>query len=120
VLGTRSCGLTGPCAHPRSDVHVDTVTAVKIRELARQKDEAVAREDYDTAKGLKAGRGTMQHLVAARAWRVGCRGSLQAPRGSLRPRRDHCHPLACTASTSAQVPKRHPTKALGRSFRRSG
>ncbi|PNW77316.1 hypothetical protein CHLRE_10g431150v5 [Chlamydomonas reinhardtii] len=36
------------------DLHVDTVTAVKIRELARQKDEAVAREDYDTAKMLKA------------------------------------------------------------------
>ncbi|GLC37245.1 hypothetical protein PLESTB_001144100 [Pleodorina starrii] len=35
------------------DLHVDTVTAVKIRELARQKDEAVAREDYDTAKALK-------------------------------------------------------------------
>ncbi|KAG2484841.1 hypothetical protein HYH03_016407 [Edaphochlamys debaryana] len=36
------------------DLHVDTVTAVKIRDLARQKDEAVAREDYDTAKVLKA------------------------------------------------------------------
>ncbi|KXZ41368.1 hypothetical protein GPECTOR_518g498 [Gonium pectorale] len=36
------------------DLHVDTVTAMKIRELARQKDEAVAREDYDTAKALKA------------------------------------------------------------------
>ncbi|GFR45564.1 hypothetical protein Agub_g6958 [Astrephomene gubernaculifera] len=36
------------------DLHVDTVTAMKIRELARQKDEAVAREDYDTAKMLKA------------------------------------------------------------------
>ncbi|EFJ48806.1 hypothetical protein VOLCADRAFT_104552 [Volvox carteri f. nagariensis] len=35
------------------DLHVDTVTAIKIRELARQKDEAVAREDYDTAKALK-------------------------------------------------------------------
>ncbi len=40
----------------RRDLHVDTVTAVKIRELARQKDEAVAREDYDTAKMLKVGR----------------------------------------------------------------
>ncbi|GIL71611.1 hypothetical protein Vretimale_933 [Volvox reticuliferus] len=35
------------------DLHVDTVTAMKIRELAKQKDEAVAREDYDTAKALK-------------------------------------------------------------------
>lgn len=30
-----------------------THAQVKIRELARQKDEAVSREDYDTAKVLK-------------------------------------------------------------------
>ncbi|GAX83265.1 hypothetical protein CEUSTIGMA_g10691.t1 [Chlamydomonas eustigma] len=37
------------------DIHVDTVTAAKIRELARAKDAAVAREDYDEAKRIKAG-----------------------------------------------------------------
>mmetsp|Transcript_16128 Transcript_16128/g.44039 ORF Transcript_16128/g.44039 Transcript_16128/m.44039 type:complete len:886 (+) Transcript_16128:261-2918(+) len=36
------------------DIHVDTVTANKIRELARAKDAAVANEDYDEAKRLKA------------------------------------------------------------------
>lgn len=36
------------------DIHVDTVTANKIRELARAKDTAVANEDYDEAKRLKA------------------------------------------------------------------
>ncbi|KAJ9516820.1 hypothetical protein QJQ45_027229 [Haematococcus lacustris] len=36
------------------DIHVDTATAVKIRELARAKDLAVANEDYDEAKRLKA------------------------------------------------------------------
>ncbi len=36
------------------DIHVDTVTAAKIRELARAKDLAVANEDYDEAKRLKA------------------------------------------------------------------
>eukprot|EP00195_Chlamydomonas_chlamydogama_P012277 CAMPEP_0202901254 /NCGR_PEP_ID=MMETSP1392-20130828/14151_1 /ASSEMBLY_ACC=CAM_ASM_000868 /TAXON_ID=225041 /ORGANISM="Chlamydomonas chlamydogama, Strain SAG 11-48b" /LENGTH=824 /DNA_ID=CAMNT_0049587793 /DNA_START=202 /DNA_END=2677 /DNA_ORIENTATION=+ len=36
------------------DIHVDSVTASKIRELARLKDMAVANEDYDEAKRLKA------------------------------------------------------------------
>jgi len=36
------------------DIHVDTVTASKIRDLARAKDLAVANEDYDEAKRLKA------------------------------------------------------------------
>eukprot|EP00798_Chlamydomonas_sp_ICE-L_P028474 gene28474-31624_t len=36
------------------DLHVDTVTAAKIRELAVLKDKAVANEDYDEAKRLKA------------------------------------------------------------------
>jgi len=46
--------LSGPprdpprCACPQ-------VTAAKIRELARGKDAAVAREDYDEAKRIKAG-----------------------------------------------------------------
>ncbi len=33
---------------------VDTVTANKLRDLARAKDLAVANEDYDEAKRLKA------------------------------------------------------------------
>lgn len=36
------------------DIHVDTVTAAKIRDLARQKEQAVSSEDYDTAKAIKA------------------------------------------------------------------
>ncbi|KAG1659551.1 hypothetical protein FOA52_015355 [Chlamydomonas sp. UWO 241] len=36
------------------DIHVDSITAAKIRELARAKDAAVAREDYDEAKRIKA------------------------------------------------------------------
>lgn len=32
------------------DLHVDTITASKIRELVRQKEAAVANEDYDVAK----------------------------------------------------------------------
>jgi centrosomal protein CEP104 len=36
------------------DIHVDTVTAAKIRDLARAKDMAVANEDYDEAKRIKA------------------------------------------------------------------
>ncbi|WIA42558.1 hypothetical protein OEZ86_008540 [Tetradesmus obliquus] len=36
------------------DVHVDSSTASRIKELARAKDAAVAAEDYDEAKRLKA------------------------------------------------------------------
>ncbi|KAF6260813.1 flagellar associated protein [Scenedesmus sp. NREL 46B-D3] len=36
------------------DVHVDSSTAARIKELARAKDAAVAAEDYDEAKRLKA------------------------------------------------------------------
>lgn len=35
------------------DVHVDSLTAAKIRELVRAKEQAVAAEDYDEAKRLK-------------------------------------------------------------------
>lgn len=35
------------------DIHVDSVTAARIRELARAKEAAVAAEDYDEAKRLK-------------------------------------------------------------------
>ena len=40
--------LTHSATHPQ-------ITAAKIRELARAKDAAVAREDYDEAKRIKAG-----------------------------------------------------------------
>lgn len=36
------------------DMHVDPTTAAKIRELVAQKDAAVANEEYDEAKRLKA------------------------------------------------------------------
>jgi hypothetical protein len=36
------------------DIHVDSVTAQRIRELSRAKERAVAREEYDEAKRLKA------------------------------------------------------------------
>ncbi|MEW5298759.1 MAG: hypothetical protein WDW36_001843 [Sanguina aurantia] len=36
------------------DIHIDSVTAAKIRDLVRQKDAAVANEEYDEAKRLKA------------------------------------------------------------------
>lgn len=35
------------------DLHVDSITAAHMRELAKAKDAAVAAEDYDEAKRLK-------------------------------------------------------------------
>eukprot|EP00803_Ostreobium_quekettii_P001792 evm.model.scf_816.1 EVM.evm.TU.scf_816.1 scf_816:1247-3376(-) len=43
------------------DVNVDPITAAKIRDIARQKDQAVAQEDYDAAKRLK---GAIERLKA--------------------------------------------------------
>lgn len=48
-----SGGLPAGMADLSLDVNVDPVTARKIRDLNRQKEMAVANEEYDEAKSLK-------------------------------------------------------------------
>lgn len=43
----------GAMADLSLDVNVDPITAGKIRDISKQKDGAVAKEDYDEAKRLK-------------------------------------------------------------------
>lgn len=91
------------------DLHVDTVTAVKIRELARQKDEAVAREDYDTAKMLKVGPKRMKDGGYAReGCGVGCgnRRTIEAWESVLSRRpapRQGGHVISCVLWLQASI-----------------
>ena len=51
----------GALADLSLDINVDPMTAAKIREVTRMKEQAVAAEDYDEAKHLKA---TIERLKA--------------------------------------------------------
>lgn len=52
--GTYYNAAAADMADLKLDMNVDSVTAAKIREMAKAKDAAVAREDYDEAKRIKA------------------------------------------------------------------
>lgn len=51
----------GALADLSLDINVDPVTAARIRDITRQKEQAVAAEEYDEAKRLKA---TIERLRA--------------------------------------------------------